>query len=117
MNYTGTSTSFLTGSLNGGGTYYGHQYTRILGYAEWSIYVYKENGNYIKSYDITKQKGLYIRSLKQYLDDEVNNDPELSPDEKTKKLKDLLGRVNVIGQSITTHFYLVMAQEFQYSNY
>jgi hypothetical protein len=28
----------IMGNINGGGTYFGHQYTRILGYAEYAIY-------------------------------------------------------------------------------
>ena len=42
-------------NLTGGGTYYGHQYRRILGYAEYSIYKYTY-GDYNKSYNISDQK-------------------------------------------------------------
>jgi len=109
----------LFGRLNGGGTYYGHQYARILGYAEYSISVYIYQNEYaaVKSYHIAKQKELYLKSLLQFIDDEVNNNPELSPVEKAKRMEELVKKTNDIGRLITTRFYLEMAQEFQYSHY
>ena len=54
-----------------GGTYFGHQSRRILGYAEYSIYLLpKTKDNISKTYDITIQKGLYIKSLRQPIKDE-----------------------------------------------
>lgn len=111
--------NYLFGRLNGGGTYYGHQYARILGYAEYSIsvYVYQNEYGAVKSYNITKQKELYLKSLIQYIDDEVNNNLELSAQEKARKIAELVRKANDIGRLITSHFYLEMAQEFHYSNY
>ena len=108
--------------LSGGGTYYGHQYTRILGYAEYSLHVYsvfggKEDDYYNKPYNMVKQKRLYIKSLKQFIGDEVNNNPEYSLKEKCQKTKEALKNVKDIDRLITTYFYLRMAQEFQYSYY
>jgi len=43
-----------------GGTYFGHQSRRILGYAEYSIYLLpKTKDNISKTHDITKQKEFY----------------------------------------------------------
>lgn len=103
--------------LAGGGTYFGHQYTRILGYAEYSICLGKGNNYYIKNYNIAGQKNLYINSLKQHMYDEVNNDGELSPKEKSDKQLELLKTITDIDRLITNYFYLKMAERFQYSHY
>jgi hypothetical protein len=105
------------GMLNGGGTYYGHQYIRILGYAEFSVYAGKDNDYYNRPHNLAGQKSLYIKSLKQYIYDEVNNNTEYSPKEKVEKQKETLKSVKDIDRLITTYFYLNMAQEFQYSHY
>ncbi|MBL0153394.1 MAG: hypothetical protein IPP93_07885 [Chitinophagaceae bacterium] len=58
-----------------GGTYFTHQWGRILGYAEYSVYLLPKKASDIrKSYDITKQKELYIKSLRQLIDDESKID-------------------------------------------
>ena len=45
-----------------GGTYFGHQYYRVLGYAEYSVYMYNEyRNNLSKTYDITKQKRILYK--------------------------------------------------------
>ena len=47
----------LFGHFQYGGTYFGHQSSRILGYAEYSIYLLpKSKDDISKTYDITKQK-------------------------------------------------------------
>jgi hypothetical protein len=93
----------LFANLKGGGTYFGHQGRRIRGYAEFSVYLYKQYEKRIsQSYDISEQKALYIRSLKLLAG---NHDKELN------KI------VNKISQDITDIFYLQRAQAFQYSNY
>ena len=112
--------NFIEGRLGHGGTYYGHQYRRILGYAEYSIYLLNEDQNYgdfKKSYSISKQKALYIASLKQTIEDEVNSDNDNLPKQKPKTKKELLKTVNEIDSLITDYFYLNMVQEFQYSHY
>lgn len=58
-----------------GGTYFAHQYRRIIGYAEYSISIYVgQKDSFEKKYDITKQKALYIQSLRQLIADETSND-------------------------------------------
>jgi len=106
--------------LGGGGTYFGHQYSRILGYAEYSIWREKNNKDYfIKEYDIFKQKALYIAAFRQHIIDEIaaNNTNGLTPDDKRKLRNTSFERVNELDQLISNYFYLKMAQEFQYSNY
>ncbi len=110
----------IYGRLANGGTYYGHQYRRILGYAEYSIYLLnsdKDYGYFKKSYDIKKQKELYITMLKQSIEDEVNNDTETLPKDKPARKNGLLKTVNAINSLITDYFYLKMTQQFQNLNY
>ncbi|RYD94171.1 MAG: hypothetical protein EOP54_17985 [Sphingobacteriales bacterium] len=106
-------------SLRGGGTYFGHMYKRILGYAEYSIYAYnyeKENKD-LKTYKISAQKKLYIELLKQYIVDEITNNIEIDRDRKITLKKELFETVNHLNGLITDEFYLNQAQEFQHYNY
>jgi hypothetical protein len=101
-----------------GGTYFGHQGPRILGYVEFSIYLYKSyEGELSRTYDIAKQKGVYIQSLRQLVDDEIQNDNEMAEQEKTGRKKELNVIVDRIDKMITDNFDLRRAQEFQYEHY
>ena len=101
-----------------GGTYFGHQYRRILGYAEYSVYLYSEQiDNFEKTYDITKQKELYIQSLRQLIDDESKIDNETLGNEKIERNKALNKTVDDLNKLITDNFYLRRTQEFHYAHY
>lgn len=102
-----------------GGTYFGHQSARILGYAEYAIYLYKQNEAYPKSktYDITKQKELYIRSLRQLISDESKIDFESLGNEKIMRTKKLNKIVDDIDKAITDNYYLRRTQDFHYQYY
>jgi hypothetical protein len=103
--------------LNYGGTNYSHQYSRIPAYVEYSIYEGKNNDYYIKTYNIARQKRLYLNSIKQLITDELNNSFDIAEIEKPQLKKKLFETVNHMNGLITNTFYLKMAQEFQYSNY
>ncbi len=108
----------LFGHFEYGGTYFGHQNRRILGYAEYSIYLLPKNKNHIsKTYDISKQKELYINSLRQLIADESKIDFETFGEEKTERTKKLNTIVDELSNLITSNFYLRRAQEFHYSHY
>ncbi len=109
----------LFATLEHGGTYFGHQYFRILGYAEYSVYLYKSNKEDIdKSHSIVKQKELYIKSLYQLIEDRMGIDTDLIDiNEKNIGLKELNKIVNNLDKLITNIFYLRRAQEFQYRFY
>ncbi|MGX7666750.1 hypothetical protein [Flavobacterium pedocola] len=101
-----------------GGTYFGHQHSRILGYAEYSVYLYSQSRNHIeKTYDITKQKELYIKSLRQLIADESKIDYNTLGKEKTERNKELNKTVDELNELITDNFYLRRAQEFHYRHY
>jgi hypothetical protein len=101
-----------------GGTYFGHQRIRILGYAEYSIYLLpKSKEDTKKTYDITGQKALYIKSLRQLIDDENKIDNETLGKEKIQRTKELNKIVDDLDKLITDNFYLRRAQEFQYEHY
>ncbi|TFF33589.1 hypothetical protein [Mucilaginibacter psychrotolerans] len=106
-------------TLTGGGTYFGHQYKRILGYAEYSVYLYLKNKDdyYHKIYSIVNQKQLYIKSLKQYINDEISNDLSSTPNEQIALRKELFKTVTEIDGLLTEYFYLDAVREFQYSHY
>jgi hypothetical protein len=101
-----------------GGTYFGHQYSRILGYAEYSVYLHSEhNRNFEKTYDITKQKEFYIKSLRQLIDDESEIDGETLEKDKAERNKELNEIVDNLNKLITDTFYLRRTQEFHYGHY
>jgi hypothetical protein len=108
----------LFASFQYGGTYFGHQHSRILGYAEYSVWLYSKNmGDIEKTYDITKQKELYIRSLRQLIEDESKIDAEAIGNKKTERTKEQNKIVSNLEKLITENFYLRRAQEFQYGHY
>jgi hypothetical protein len=108
----------LFNHLQYGGTYFGHQRLRILGYAEYSIYLYPKNGEkFEKTYEIAKQKELYIKSLRQLIADESNIDFETLGKEKVERTKKLNSIVDELDSLISDIFYLRRAQAFQYEYY
>jgi hypothetical protein len=113
----------INSSLNFGGTYFGHQYRRIIGYAEYSIYLYSKNRElYDRDYEISKQKYLYINNLRQFVKDELTiesrfNQGVISPENKKQLEIDLYKSIDEIDGLITDNFYLKNAQSFQYGHY
>jgi hypothetical protein len=109
----------LFGHFQYGGTYFGHQQARILGYAEFSIYLFKisENNGFSKTYDITNQKNIYIKSLRQLIIDENSIDFNTLGQDKVKRTKILNSIVDEIEKAITDNFYLRRTQEFHYGHY
>jgi hypothetical protein len=109
----------IFGYLQHGGTFFGHQYNRINGYAEYGVYQYLQYKDlYSALPDITKQKNLYIASLKQVVTDHIHTDNEI-PDQRSKETnKAAISRhIDHLDKLITDNFYLKKAQEFQYSCY
>lgn len=105
--------------LMGGGTYFGHQETRILGDAEYAVSLYPKNKDdyYVKTYSIAAQKELYINALKQRIDDELSASADVPEKDKSATKVALYKTVNDIDSLITEYFYLKMAQQFQYTKY
>ena len=106
----------LNSNINYGGTYYGHQNKRIVGYAEFDIYDMIDNESY-KDYDISKQRVLFIQSLNQFIVDEVAIDGSLGENEKKDRVNELIAFTSNLSNLITNSFYLRKAQEFQYRYY
>ena len=108
----------LFGNIQYGGTFFGHQSYRLLGYAEYSVYLYIQYEKYIsKAYDINKRKALYIKSLRQLIEDESHIDLNTIGLDKIKRNKELNQIVDKIAADITDNYYLRRAQQFQYDYY
>jgi len=108
----------LFGNLQYGGTYFVHQSRRILGYAEFSIYILPRKKEDIeKTYDISQQKELYIKSLRQLINDESKIDFNTLGKDKIERNKELNKLVDELDRLITDNFYLRRAQEFHYGHY
>ena len=110
--------NLLFSNLNHVGTYFGHQSYRILGYAEYSISLLKGKIDDSETYDITRQKDLYVKSLRQLIDDKMEvDDVPFSEEEKEERSKEFNGFVDELDKLITDVFYLKRAQEFHYRRY
>ena len=108
----------LFGRLEYGGTYFGHQGSRILGYAEFSVHLFIQNEkNISKTYDIAKEKELYITSLRQIIKDESTIDFTTLGKEKKERNNELNKIVDHIDKLITDNFYLKRTQAFHYDKY
>ena len=105
--------------LQYGGTYFGHQYYRILGLAEYSLYqMPKNNIKFEKTYNISKQKELYIESIRQLATDENSIDSEtIGEENKRQRLHELNQEIDELDNLLSDIFYLRKAQEFQYRYY
>ena len=105
--------------LKYGGTYFGHQYSRILGFAEYSLFrMAKDKKEFNNIYNISKQKSLYIESLQQLIKDENSIDFEtIGEKNKLERLNDFNKTIDEIEELISNSFYLKSAQSFQYENY
>jgi len=108
----------LFGHLKYGGTYFGHQSKRIVGYAEYSVFILpKDKKGYTKTYEIIPQKKLYIKSLRQLIDDESTIDNNTIGQDKILRIKKLNKIIDELDNLITDNFYLRRAQEFHYEHY
>jgi hypothetical protein len=108
----------LFGNFEYGGTYFGHQSSRILGYAEYSIYLLPKTKDEIsKSYNIKNQKELYIKSLRQLIEAESKIDFNTLGQEKIERNKKINKIVDQLDKLITNNFYLRRTQEFHYQHY
>ncbi len=107
----------IFGYLSYGGTYFGHQESRLPAESEYSIYVSSDQDNLTGQYDISKQKKLYMQSLRQRIADEVTADNSLTHQEKIERIKKIDTFVDNINHLITNAFYLKWAQHFQYKYY
>lgn len=104
--------------LDGGGPGYMHLYRRTFGEAEYTIYLYALTRNYFTvKYDITKQKNLFIQTLKQVVDDRLGNTFDILETEKPKLKKKINALINEIDSEITDSFFLAQAQRFCFNNY
>lgn len=108
----------IYGYLNHGGTYFGHQYKRIVGFAEYSIYSQIDNDEYYKkTYDYNRQKNLYIQTFKQLIEDEISIDNEIIGKDKKIRKSEILKDLGKLNGLISDYSDLICAQGFQYSNY
>lgn len=103
--------------LSQGGTYFGHQESRLPAEAEYSIYINSDQDNFTDQYDILKQKKLYIQSLRQRIEDAVKTDKALTAQEKIERIRKLNEFVDKINHLIINTFYLRCAQHFQFKYY
>jgi hypothetical protein len=107
----------LNSRLQYGGTYFGHQISRINGYVEYEVYRSIDDDWYKKEYNIDKQKMMFLQSLRQHVLDEEDFDYDTLGKEKIKRREELLKIIDEIGSNIITFYDLRKAQEFQYSYY
>lgn len=105
--------------IQDGGTYFGHQVSRIEGYVEYDIYQHKWNKTeqYQDEKKIAKQKALFIQSLRQIIIDADLQRNDIPKEYRIKRLKNMNRMVDDIANNISDLFYLRNAQSFLYAHY
>jgi hypothetical protein len=110
----------IHGWLAQGGTYFGHQHSRIYAYAEYSVFLRKAYDEYDArdyNYPVTMQKSFFIGFLKQLVMDDEKYDLEVTLSDKRERKLMLIKKINELNALITDHFYLREAQGFNFSQY
>lgn len=111
--YTNLNTIYE--KLAEGGTYWGHQYVRLLAYVEYDLTFLAEIEEDLKNeYDITPQKNLYIMTLERLIKDEINQKEDFPLELRKKMINELQSNIKNLNSLITDIFYLRKAQGFQY---
>ncbi|MDA9121095.1 tetratricopeptide repeat protein [Flavobacteriales bacterium] len=105
--------NMIHGTLVRGGSYFGHQIPRILAYAEWSLYNKTYHHKSTAPHDIENPKFQYINCLKEFIADQIDNDPKLNEG----YLPELDSMVNELHDLITNRFYLDQATSFELEHY
>jgi NADH:ubiquinone oxidoreductase subunit len=106
-------------NIQDGGTYFGHQVSRIEGYVEYDIYQHKwyKKEQYQDEKKIAKQKALFIETLRQIIIDANLERNDIPQEYKIKRMKNMNRMVDEIANNITDLFYLRKAQRFMYTHY
>ncbi|MCB0743855.1 MAG: hypothetical protein KDC67_08125 [Ignavibacteriae bacterium] len=112
-----TLNSFF-GYLQYGGTYYTHNQAKILADAEYLIDLFPPDSQHVEYLkDISKQKSLYIMSLRQIIKDEVLFENYATEKDKREKILELNKIVDHLDELITDSYYMHVAQIYQYEHY
>lgn len=104
----------IYGELNRGGTYFGHQYIRIVGYAEYDIYNSSLEGVNRNIKDFHKEKQDFLKSIEKDIDKTVE---ELHDFRTGLTSADLLQYVKQLNNLLSDEFYLSRAKEFKKTYY
>ena len=109
----------LFSTLSYGGTYYGHQSSRLAAEAEYGSYLLnKYPKDMLPTWNFTRQKTLYLELLRQQIADELAQDKETTAAHDRKGREQTLnGYVNTLDKLITDGFLLKEVQRFQYAFY
>ncbi len=113
-----TNINLLFNDFQHGGPYFYHQNARISAYAEFTVYQHAENPDgFGKTYNISRQKELYLHSLRQLIADESSIDFETARAEKPNRIKSANKKVDKLDSLITDNFYLRKAQAYHSDHY
>lgn len=100
----------IFGELNGGGTHFGHQYIRIVGYAEYDIYNISLEGENHNVKNFQKEKQDFLKRIENDIDKTVE---ELHNFDIGLNKADLLQYVKELNNMLTNEFYLSKAIDFK----
>lgn len=102
-------------SINNGGTYFGHQYCRIVGYTEYDIYkLSRSQSPKIKSRYFVPEKNAWLNKLENVITKSMEAEREDIASDKSKKLRSILTDIDNL---ITSSFYLARAIDFERQHY
>lgn len=100
----------IYGALQHGGTYFGHQYSRIPAYVEYDLYRL-DPADSTRIYK--KMKSLYIDLFKEEIKSKIPGDHDIDHATEEKLLKE----IDELALLITDYPDLMLVRRFQYSNY
>lgn len=110
----------IYGRIEMRGTYFGHQYKRILGAAEYSVYLFKTHSyKYYKERNRLNEKQNFIMHLREIIKNkDKQNDVYFKDKREIDKRKEIFEKlINNINNLITNEFYLKEAKKFEVENY
>ncbi len=108
----------INGALQHGGTYFGHQYWRAQGVAEYWMYQKKEKKVPNLDFFIAEHKKPFIDSVQLYVNKKIQHDSDLYSEElkndRKQVIKPLVDRLDSL---IDSYFKLNQARQYQQKYY
>lgn len=108
----------IHGALQHGGTYFGHQYWRAHGVAEYRMYQKKESKIPTFDFFLSEHKKPFIDSVRQHTNQKINSDGDLYSEElkviRKQEIKPVIDRLDSL---IDSYFYLNQARQYQMQYY
>ncbi len=98
-----------------GGTFFGHQYSRIYGYAEYSVYQLTQNQKpYVRESNFNLQKDKFFKSLQNYITKKECDNVENKMDKKQaqERKTEFKQKIDSLKLLTSNYYFLYQLQHF-----